>query len=315
MNLGDHLVCGTLLPTQVGSSSQPTIVHASSMSLSDANSNEVLKKDSNGNITGALMETQASIGSSMDGSPFHQHETTFASSITNVAATLLGAIQNHFFSQTVGESTTSYWQQKLFPRSTQTNASQQPLLLQASSLSNDVQVGINVATPTCDLDVGGDVNFGGALKCSGDPGNPNQVLTSNGTGSAVSWSSAVVVYQNNKTLASTGVTEFFSIPRNTAQSLIIELRIVSGSQSGYAMLWHGITGIVFTGNEIFIKDTEVRANSNFQGGGSAYVPSYVESPSNTELDIRVQSNTGDTNFVRAYLTVWCSAADPTVTLR
>lgn len=110
-------------------------VDNNNLHLDNANNNEVLKKDSSGSISGALIETQASIGSSIDGSPIHKHETTFASSITNVSTTLLGAIQNHLFSQTIGGSTTAYWQQKLFPRSTQTNASQQPLLLQADRKS------------------------------------------------------------------------------------------------------------------------------------------------------------------------------------
>ena len=254
--LGDNVVARVFLPEQVGSSAQPTVVHASSVELGGSDLQSTLTAQSNALATKQLaLDTPVVTSASGTGNLTLSSNTGYNTLLTYTPPDLssfLTAVPSNVDATKIADGSVD-------------NTEFQYL----NGVTSSIQSQLN---------------------------------------------NTAVVYQNSKTLVSTGVTEFFSIPRNTAQGLIIELRIVAGS-GGSAMLWHGITGVIFAASEIFILDTELRATSNFNGGGSAYVPSYVESPENAELDIRVQSNTGDTNFVRAYLNVWCSKTDPTVTLR
>ena len=110
----------------------------------------------------------------------------------------------------------------------------------------------------------------------------------------------------------TGFVQYFSINRPAAQYLVLELRIV-GSNGVYQ---HTRTGIRATASELNINHTEIIVATSFTGGGSNYVVSLVEGPYESQLDIRVQSGTGDTNVVTCYLSVWASSGvQPPVILR
>lgn len=124
----------------------------------------------------------------------------------------------------------------------------------------------------------------------------------------------VETYFNTKVLSGTGVTDFFTIDRDTQRSFVIDLRIVGGDGDNAVSLYHTRTGIVFTESEISIKNTQIIANTDFVSSGSAYVTSIIESPSNIQLDIRVQSNTGSTQQIGAYMTIYGTRANPSVVI-
>ena len=122
-------------------------------------------------------------------------------------------------------------------------------------------------------------------------------------------------YINRKTLSGTGATDFFTINRDTQRSFVIDLRIVAGDGINECTLYHTRSGIVFTGNEIFIRpNTDIIANTSFSGGGSAYTTSLIEAPSNVQLDIRVNSATGSTQTVSAYMTLYGTRPNPAVVI-
>ena len=192
------------------------------------------------------------------------------------------------------------------------------------------------------------INNVGAIGIGGSNyGLENQVLTSNGTNGAVRWttpatvvlnngtninitgtypnftinniapsvpSNLVETYINRKTLSGTGATDFFTINRDIQRSFVVDLRIVGGDGINICTLYHTRSGIVFTGSEIFIKPNEIIANTSFTGGGSAYTTSIIEAPSNVQLDIRVNSATGGTQTVAAYMTLYGTRTNPTVVI-
>ena len=119
-------------------------------------------------------------------------------------------------------------------------------------------------------------------------------------------------HYNEKTMAGQVTTEFFSINRDVVRSLVLEVRIVTGSGNGYTSLYHTRTGAYFTTTEIFVRNTEVIANTSFTGGGSAHVIQITENPQNAQLDINVISNTAATNTVAVYLNVFSNNGSPPV---
>ena len=128
-------------------------------------------------------------------------------------------------------------------------------------------------------------------------------------------SNLVETYINRKTLSGTGATDFFTINRDIQRSFVIDLRIVAGDGINECTLYHTRSGIVFTASEIFIRPTtDIIANTSFSGGGSAYTTSLIEAPSNVQLDIRVNSATGGTQTVAAYMTLYGTRTNPTVVI-
>lgn len=127
-------------------------------------------------------------------------------------------------------------------------------------------------------------------------------------------SNLVETYINRKTLTGSGATDFFTINRDRQRSFVIDLRIVSGDGINECILYHTRSGIVFTGSEIFIRGTDIIANTSFSGGASAYTTSLIEAPSNVQLDIRVNSATGSTQTVSAYMTLYGTRTNPNVVI-
>jgi hypothetical protein len=159
----------------------------------------------------------------------------------------------------------------------------------------------------------GELGFG----AGNSVGTSGQLLQSNGNASpswvdAPSGGNTVETYINRKTLSGTGATDFFNINRDIQRSFVVDLRIVGGDGANIITLYHTRTGVVFTASEIFIRNTEVLANTSFSGGGSAYTTSIIEAPSNTQLDIRVNSGTGSTQTVSAYMTLYGTRTNPSV---